>query len=172
MRTRLLALGLVASFGLVVAVARPVQGQLSKRDEVMAALAKARTQARTCGTQAFPAAPKWATNSMLGKAAELHAVYMSRLGTLTHTGANNSTAKDWAVKEGYPATLALDLVYGSTNDATAQQIVDSWLKDPAHCALVMNTSYGFTDAGAGEGVKPDPTGTAMKYYWSVVLAKK
>src|SRR5689334_3834056 len=117
MRTRLLALGLLASFGLVVAVARPVQGQLSKREQVMAALNKARLQARTCGTQSFPAAPKWAPNAALGKAAELHAVYMARLGSLTHDGANNSTAKDWAIKEGYPATLALDLVYGSTSDA-------------------------------------------------------
>ena len=137
----------------------------------MVAIDTARKQARTCGTQSMPAATPWKANVKLGAAAEMHAEDMAKMGTLTHTGSGGGVAKDWAGKQGYTASLALDLVYGSTNEPTAQQVVSAWLATPQDCALIMNTSYGLVDAGVGMAQKSNATGTQMKYYVSVVVAK-
>ena len=136
------------------------------RDEgraVLQAVNAVRAQARTCGEQAFPAAPALVWNDALGNAALEHSRDMVRMKYLTHQGKNGSMVADRAEQAGYRwHTIAENIASGF---ATPETAVESWLGSPGHCANMMNAA--FTEMGAAYDIN-----TARRpgtVYWTQVF---
>ena len=84
-------------------------------------------------------------NAALTTAAQGHSDEMARTGVMSHDSADGSTPWDRMAAAGYTGgTLAENVAAGQ---ATAQQVMDSWMNSEGHRANILNCSY--TDIGDG-----------------------
>lgn len=128
-------------------------------DEVNAA----RASARSCGKQAFPAAPPLSWNPALGDAALVHSRDMATGRYFSHRAKDGSQAADRALRAGYSwRRVGENIAFGQRSPREA---VEGWLESPGHCANIMNRD--FTEMGAAYGVTPErQTGVI---YWTQVF---
>ncbi|WP_229409941.1 CAP domain-containing protein [Massilia timonae] len=128
-------------------------------DEVNAA----RASARSCGKQAFPAAPPLSWNPALGDAALAHSRDMATGRYFSHRGRDGSQAAERALRAGYSwRRVGENIAFGQRSPREA---VEGWLDSPGHCANIMNRA--FTEMGAAYGVTPErQTGVI---YWTQVF---
>jgi len=128
-------------------------------DEVNAA----RASARSCGKQAFPAAPPLSWNGALGDAALAHSRDMATGRYFSHRAKDGSQATDRALRAGYSwRRVGENIAFGQRSPREA---VEGWLDSPGHCANIMNRD--FTEMGAAYGVTPErQTGII---YWTQVF---
>lgn len=128
-------------------------------DEVNAA----RASARSCGKQAFPAAPPLSWNPALGDAALAHSRDMATGRYFSHRGKDGSQATDRALRAGYTwRRVGENIAFGQRSPREA---VEGWLDSPGHCANIMNR--GFTEMGAAYGVTPERQAGVI--YWTQVF---
>lgn len=93
--------------------------------------------------------PAYQINSALMSAAQAHSDYQASTGSITHTGAGGTSAKDRAVAAGYGGGAA---VFVSENIAggssfSVQSVVQMWQGDSLHLNTMLGGSY--QDVGAG-----------------------
>ncbi|MDY0976872.1 CAP domain-containing protein [Massilia sp. CFBP9012] len=124
----------------------------------------ARASARSCGKQAFPAAPPLSWNPALGDAALAHSRDMATGRYFSHRAKDGSQATDRALRAGYSwRRVGENIAFGQRSPREA---VEGWLDSPGHCANIMNRD--FTEMGAAYGVTPErQTGII---YWTQVFA--
>lgn len=128
-------------------------------DEVNAA----RASARSCGKQAFPAAPPLSWNPALGDAALAHSRDMAMGRYFSHRGKDGSQAADRALRAGYTwRRVGENIAFGQRSPREA---VEGWLDSPGHCANIMNRDY--TEMGAAYGVTPERQAGVI--YWTQVF---
>lgn len=128
-------------------------------DEVNAA----RASARSCGKQAFPAAPPLSWNPALGDAALAHSRDMATGRYFSHRGKDGSQAADRALRAGYAwRRVGENIAFGQRSPREA---VEGWLDSPGHCANIMNRDY--TEMGAAYGVTPERQAGVI--YWTQVF---
>ncbi|AWL04825.1 CAP domain-containing protein [Massilia oculi] len=128
-------------------------------DEVNAA----RASARSCGKQAFPAAPPLSWNPALGDAALAHSRDMATGRYFSHRGKDGSQAADRALRAGYAwRRVGENIAFGQRSPREA---VEGWLDSPGHCANIMNRNY--TEMGAAYGVTPERQAGVI--YWTQVF---
>ena len=128
-------------------------------DEVNAA----RASARSCGKQAFPAAPPLSWNPALGDAALAHSRDMATGRYFSHRGKDGSQAADRALRAGYTwRRVGENIAFGQRSPHEA---VEGWLDSPGHCANIMNRD--FTEMGAAYGVTPERQSGVI--YWTQVF---
>lgn len=123
----------------------------------------ARASARTCGKQAFPAAPPLRWNPALGAAALGHSREMASGRYFNHQARDGSHAEQRVARAGYAwRRVGENIAFGQR---TPQDAVASWLGSPGHCANIMQA--GFTEMGAAYGVTP--ARQAGIIYWTQVF---
>lgn len=128
-------------------------------DEVNAA----RASARSCGKQAFPAAPPLSWNSALGDAALAHSRDMATRRYFSHRAKDGSQATDRALRAGYSwRRVGENIAFGQRSPREA---VEGWLESPGHCANIMNRD--FIEMGAAYGVTPERQSGVI--YWTQVF---
>ncbi len=128
-------------------------------DEVNAA----RASARSCGKQAFPAAPPLSWNPALGDAALAHSRDMAMGRYFSHRGKDGSQAADRALRAGYRwRRVGENIAFGQRS---TREAVEGWLDSPGHCANIMNRNY--TEMGAAYGVTPERQAGVI--YWTQVF---
>lgn len=133
--------------------------QLAKfRADMLVAVNKARSVARTCGTTSYPAVPALKANSKLDTSSQGHAASMAAKNFFSHTGLDGSQPWDRMKRAGYNYSAAGENIAAgnSTVDATMTQ----WLNSPGHCANIM--SRNFTEIGIGYDYGASST---YKHYW-------
>jgi len=124
---------------------------------------EARARPRRCGRARYDPAPPLTTNSALDRAAEVHALDVSRRGVLSHEGSDGSVPGDRATRAGYRwRAIAENVAAGQT---TAEQLVETWLQSPGHCANLMDARYSQT--GVAIAINKDDD---YVIYWVQVYA--
>jgi uncharacterized protein YkwD len=113
------------------------------QSRVLELVNEARSQARTCGDEAFPAAKQLRASTALAAAALAHAQDMAQHSHFQHRGTDGSMPGDRATRAGYRwSSVAENIASGIT---TAEDVVKGWLDSPGHCANIMRPQ--FTEMG-------------------------
>ncbi|MFQ6006034.1 MAG: CAP domain-containing protein [Woeseia sp.] len=130
---------------------------------VLELINEARRHARSCGRKRFPATTSLKRAAALDRAALAHAQDMAARSYMGHKGPDGSMPADRATRAGYAwVAIAENVAAGQT---TAEEVVDTWLASPWHCANLMNPRY--SDTGVAYVV--NPTGE-KGIYWAQVFA--
>ena len=130
---------------------------------VLELINEARRHARRCGRKKFPATTSLKQAAALERAALAHAQDMAARNYIGHKGPDRSMPADRATRAGYAwVSIAENVAAGQT---TAEEVVNTWLASPGHCANLMNPRY--SDTGVAYAV--NPTGE-KGIYWAQVFA--
>jgi len=129
----------------------------ARSQRVLTLVNAARSQARECGGESFPARGPLRLNARLTKSAQLHSADMAAHGYFSHTGRNGSSLRDRVEAQEYAwSRIGENIAAGYP---TAEAVVDGWIKSPGHCSNIM--AAGFTELGVGFATSDDRYGT----YW-------
>jgi uncharacterized protein YkwD len=112
---------------------------------------EARSSARTCGQQRYPAAPLLNWNVRLAEAAHVHSADMARRNVLSHAGPTGREVGSRAETAGYDWRGIGENI--ATGQGSPERVVAGWLTSPTHCANLLNPS--FTEMGAAYALNMD-----------------
>ena len=130
---------------------------------VLELINEARLQPRSCGRKKFAATTPLKQVAALESAALAHAQDMAAHGYLGHKGSDGSMPGDRATRANYTwSSVAENVAAGQT---TAEEVVNTWLASPGHCANLMNPRY--SDTGVTYAVNP---ASQKGMYWVQVFA--
>jgi uncharacterized protein YkwD len=133
---------------------------------VLALVNAARSRARLCGGQKFPATEALKLDPTLARVAEAHARDMLRHNRMSHTGSDGSNAADRVTRAGYPwRAVAENVASGQTS---ADEVVQTWLQSPGHCANLMRPDL--REMGVASAF--DPSSEAGTYWAQVFAARR
>ena len=116
--------------------------------QVLTLVNEARAAKRRCGSESFAATKPLNLNSVLSKAAQLHAEDMARHQLMQHEGSDGSSPAQRVTRQGYRWKAVGENV--AAGAGTAAEVVDGWLHSPGHCANIMNPM--FTEMGIAYAV--------------------
>jgi uncharacterized protein YkwD len=123
----------------------------------------ARSEARTCGRDAFEPAQPLTLAPALTSAALLHSADMAARGSLDHRGSDGTSSGERMTRAGYLWQASGENIAAGQPDAAA--VVAGWLASPGHCATLMG-AY-FTETGIGFALAPTKN---PSIYWTQVFA--
>lgn len=113
----------------------------NNKKTLLALVNEARAKGCKCGTQRMPPAGEVTWNEQLEAAATKHSADMFRHSFLRHEGSDGSTLATRISGEGFKwKSCAENIAEGYE---TEQQVIEGWLKSPAHCRNLMNPDYHF-----------------------------
>ena len=120
---------------------------------------QARATPRICGNKAFNAARPVRWNDALAAAALLHAEDMAHYNYFSHSGRDGSDPAQRAERAGYRyRAIGENIAAGQMKPEDA---VAGWLKNPPHCANLMNPV--FSEMGAAYAVDRE---SELGVYWA------
>lgn len=124
---------------------------------------QARAQGRQCGEVFYPPAPPISWDSDLDDAAERHSEDMAEHNFFSHTGSDGSDVGQRASTAGYEwLAIGENIAMGQRS---VNQVMQSWLDSPEHCANIMNPAFVHMGAAA-EIENHDSDGNI---YWTQVF---
>lgn len=130
---------------------------------VLELINEARSKARRCGRKKFRAATRLRHVAALEDAARAHARDIAAHSLLGHEGSDESMPAERATRAGYSwASVAENVAGGQT---TAEEVVDTWLASPGHCANLMDPRY--SESGVARAANPD---SEHVIYWVQMFA--
>ena len=141
----------------------PDPAQLSR--ELLERVNQARATPRSCGAQAFGAAPPVAWNATLARAALGHSQDMAGKRYFNHKEPGGSDPASRATSAGYRWTRISENIAAGQH-SVAQAVAD-WLDSPGHCANIMNPA--FTEMGAAYAV--NPANENRTPYWTQMFGR-
>jgi uncharacterized protein YkwD len=133
--------------------------------ELLERVNAARATPRSCGAQAFGAAPPVAWNAALAQAALGHSQDMAAKRYFNHKEPGGSAPADRATRAGYRWTRISENI--ASGQHSVVQAVADWLDSPGHCANIMNPA--FTEMGAAYAV--DPASENRTPYWTQMFGR-
>lgn len=132
---------------------------------VLELINKARLHARRCNRKKFPATTPLKRVAALESAALAHAQDMATHSYMGHKGSDGSMPADRATRANYIwSSVAENVAAGQT---TAEEVVNTWLASPGHCANLMSQRY--SDTGVAYAVNP---AGEKGIYWVQVFAAR
>jgi uncharacterized protein YkwD len=143
----------------------PLPGQAALSEELLALVNEARATPRSCGAQAFGAAPPVAWNASLAQAALGHSQDMAAKRYFNHKEPGGSAPADRATRAGYRWKQIGENI--ASGQHTVAEAVAGWLDSPGHCANIMNPAY--TEMGAAYAVNPDNENHTP--YWTQMFGR-
>ncbi len=130
---------------------------------VLELINEARLDTRRCGRKKFPATMPLKQVAALESAALAHAQDMAAHNYIGHKGSDGSMPADRATRANYTwSSVAENVAAGQT---TAEEVVNTWLASPGHCANLMRPRY--SDTGVAYAVNP---AGEKGIYWVQVFA--
>jgi uncharacterized protein YkwD len=141
----------------------PAPEQLS--EELVALVNQARATPRSCGAQAFGAAPPISWNETLARAALGHSQDMAAKRYFNHKEPGGSDPAERATRAGYRWSRISENI--ASGQHTVAQTVADWLASPGHCANIMNPA--FTEMGAAHAV--NPANENRTPYWTQMFGR-
>lgn len=111
----------------------------------------ARSHARRCGREKFPAAPPLAVSRKLNEAAADHARDMAKRKFFEHQGSDGSQPRDRVARAGYKSRLTGENI--AFGPVSAEEVVAGWLDSPGHCANIMDARFRDIGVGLANGPK-------------------
>ncbi len=136
-------------------------GETAQR--VLTLVNAARAAARSCGPDRFEAAAPLVLSTTLTTAALLHAQDMAQRRTLTHEGADGSTAAERITRAGYQWQGSGENV--AAGQRSPEAVVAAWVASPGHCVNIMEPR--FTEMGVAFALAPEEN---PPIYWAQEFA--
>ncbi len=99
----------------------------------------ARSSARQCGTELFPAAPPLAWNCTLARVALDHSRDMGDRNFFSHTGSDGLSPSQRLTNAGYLWRATGENIAAGPD--TVREVMEGWLSSPGHCANIMKSVY-------------------------------
>lgn len=131
--------------------------------QVLTAVNTARASARSCGAEAFDAAPALAWNDVLAQAALAHSSDMAGQRYFSHYDKQERAVAYRATQAGYRWRLIGENI--AAGQDSADEVVAGWLDSPGHCVNIMNPKY--TQMGSAFAISGNPA--SGRVYWTQVL---
>lgn len=131
-------------------------------DDMLTRINAARSEARACGFDIYPAAPPLAWNGQLAAAAAGHARDMAINDYFSHDSQDGRTFSQRITGAGYSWSAAGENI--AAGQADVEQAMNAWLNSPGHCGNIMSDS--FTEVGVA--CEQDDSSTYQKY-WAMSL---
>jgi uncharacterized protein YkwD len=111
----------------------------SGKQTLLTLVNEARARGCRCGNQKMPPVGAVTWDGHLEDAAAKHCMDMDKHHFLSHSGSDGSTLGFRITKEGFKwKSCAENIAEGYD---TEQQVIEGWLKSPAHCKNLMNPGY-------------------------------
>ena len=130
---------------------------------VLELINEARLRTHKCGRKRFPATKQLKQAAALERAALAHAQDMAARSYIGHKGRDGSMPADRVTRAGYAwVSVAENVAAGQT---TAEEVVNTWLASPGHCANLMSSRY--SDTGVAYAATP---ASEKGIYWVQVFA--
>ena len=133
--------------------------------EMLALVNQARATPRSCGGQAFDAAPPLTWNETLAQAALGHSRDMADKHYFNHKEPGGSTPADRGTRAGYRWSRISENIASGAHSVV--QVVADWLDSPGHCANIMNPAM--TEMGAAYAV--NPANQNRTPYWTQMFGR-
>jgi uncharacterized protein YkwD len=133
--------------------------------ELLALVNQARATPRSCGAQAFGAAPPLAWNDTLARAALGHSRDMAEKRYFSHKEPGGSNPSARATQAGYRWSRVSENI--ASGQRTVAEAVAGWLGSPGHCANIMNPAV--TEMGAAYAVSPSSENGTL--YWTQMFGR-
>ncbi|AJQ93321.1 CAP domain-containing protein [Gynuella sunshinyii] len=133
--------------------------------QLLAAHNEARSQARSCGDEYFPAVPALSWNCKLASTSTLHNQDMIDKNYFSHTGSDGSGPGDRAKDAGYDYSWVGENIAAGYNGITS--VMDGWLNSPGHCRNIMNSNYTEMGASRLDGTSQ----TTYSPYWTAMFGR-
>lgn len=124
---------------------------------------EARSNARKCGRKKFLATQPLNHVAALGRAALAHAQDMATHDFMGHKGSDGSMPVDRATQAHYPWRAVAENI--AAGQRTAEEVVNTWLESPGHCANLMSPRY--SETGAAHAINP---AGEQGIYWVQIFA--
>ncbi len=133
------------------------------RDVLLELVNNARSQARLCGTDSYPAVADVTWNETLKAAAVVQSIDMTEHNFFSHTGSDGSDVGQRVELQGYEWRAVGENI--AAGQQTAQEVINGWLGSAGHCRNLMNASYTEVAVACVENNNAD-----YVRYWTNVLA--
>lgn len=133
--------------------------------QILDAINKARSQARSCGINQYNAAPNINWDNRLFFAADKHSLDMATHNFFSHTGSDGSSSSQRATAQGYSWNFIAENV--AAGQTSLDQVVSGWLQSPGHCKNIMDARA----QDIGLSCRYDEN-TQYKTYWTLVLGRR
>ena len=113
-------------------------------------------------------------NTKLRRAAERHSRNMAENNFFAHVSPGGSTPVERVKAAGYLSgasswSVGENIAWGEQNLSTPGEIVESWMKSPAHKANILNRSFRHVGIGVAVGA---PTGGAGGATYTTAFGKR
>ncbi|MEJ1962428.1 MAG: CAP domain-containing protein [Gammaproteobacteria bacterium] len=139
---------------------------VSEVDERILQLAnEARSHARRCGNESFPAVQPLSPDKRLTEAAREQARDMAKHNRLDHTGSDGSTPATRVTRAGYSWRVVGENI--ASGPTSPEEVMQGWLASPGHCENLM--SPRFNEMGVAYVVDPR---SESGVYWSQVFGTR
>ncbi|MGJ7918210.1 CAP domain-containing protein [Massilia sp. LXY-6] len=143
----------------------PLPDPAQLRGELLALVNEARATPRTCGAEAFGAAPPLTWNETLARAALGHSRDMAEKHYFNHKEPGGSDPPARATQAGYQWSRISENI--ASGQRTVAEAVAGWLASPGHCANIMNPTV--TEMGAAYAV--NPANAHRTLYWTQMFGR-
>ena len=142
----------------------PLAPILETARATLAAVNQARSRRRSCGTTDYPAVAPLTLNQELIAASEAHSRDMATQNYFAHEGKDGSRVSQRARVAGYSwSSVGENIAYGQRS---VDEVMQSWLTSPGHCANIMNERY--TEMGVGYALSSQ----TRRPYWTQVFGAR
>jgi uncharacterized protein YkwD len=143
----------------------PLPEPAQLRQELLALVNEARATPRSCGAEAYAAAPPLAWNETLAAAALGHSKDMAAKRYHRHKEADGSGPPERATRAGYRWIGISENI--ASGQRTVGEVVAAWLDSPGHCANIMNPAM--TEMGAA--FASNPASENRTVYWTQMFGR-
>jgi uncharacterized protein YkwD len=127
--------------------------------EVLELTNEARARGAVCGDEAFAPAPPLSMAPQLVVAARAHSFDMGARRYFDHVTPEGAAPGDRMHAAGWQSGYTGENIYGGP--ATAEEVVDGWMRSPGHCKNIMSPHYRYIGVGYAE-----VPGSPFTHYWT------
>lgn len=138
-------------------------GDLQYQLDILEQVNQARSEARYCGEDYYPAVSAVTWNCKLEDAAQLHTDDMIENNFFSHTGSDGLTVANRVINQGYYYYYVGENI--AAGQMTVESVMEAWLNSPGHCANIMRSNY--TEVAV---VYETSSQTDYYIYWTQVFA--
>lgn len=138
-------------------------GDLQYQQEILELVNQARSEARYCGEDYYPAVSAVTWNCKLEDAAQLHTDDMIENNFFSHTGSDGLSVANRVINQGYYYYYVGENI--AAGQMTVESVMEAWLNSPGHCSNIMRSNY--TEVAV---VYETSSQTDYYIYWTQVFA--
>ncbi|WP_447955806.1 CAP domain-containing protein [Vreelandella sp. EE7] len=134
-----------------------------RQQEMLSRVNEARSSARECGGESFPAVEPLGWSCQLEAAARRHSQDMAENAFFSHTGSEGSSIEERVNEQDYAWRAVGENI--AAGHRSVEAAIEGWIESPGHCRNLM--SEQFSEMGMARADNDD---TRYSTYWTQTFA--